>query len=171
MTERHADDHVPAEVHEPQAADLLDALVSLVASWSSPVVQGEIAKRMGLSINEADVRTLHTIGRFGSLRPAQLAAELYLTRPTTSKSLARLAGADLIERRSATDDARAAEITLTPDGLAVYERLVAAGIAMVEQAIAEVHPGSSEAASIAQFARALRRYASPENQPRPEARG
>ena len=107
----------------------------------------------------------------GSLRPAQLAAELYLTRPTTSKSLARLAGAGLIERRSATDDARAAEITLTPEGIAVYERLVAAGVAMVERAIAEVHPGAGEAASIAQFARALRRYASPENQPRPQARG
>ncbi len=101
MTERRAGAHAPAEVQEPQAAELLDALVSLVASWSSPVVQGEIATRMGLSINEADVRTLHTIGRFGSLRPAQLAAELYLTRPTTSKSLARLAGAGLIERRSA----------------------------------------------------------------------
>ena len=109
MTERRAGAHAPAEVQEPQAAELLDALVSLVASWSSPVVQGEIATRMGLSINEADVRTLHTIGRFGSLRPAQLAAELYLTRPTTSKSLARLAGAGLIERRSATDDARAAD--------------------------------------------------------------
>ena len=82
-----------------------------------------------------------------------------------------LAGAGLIERRSATDDARAAEITLTPEGIAVYERLVAAGVAMVERAIAEVHPGAGEAASIAQFARALRRYASPENQPRPQARG
>ena len=45
MTERRAGAHAPAEVQEPQAAELLDALVSLVASWSSPVVQGEIATR------------------------------------------------------------------------------------------------------------------------------
>lgn len=159
------------EPTEPQAADLLDALVSLVATWSSPVVQGEIAARMGISIIEADVRTLHTIGRFGSLRPAQIAAELYLSRPTTSKSLARLTTAGLIERRGAADDARAAEICLTAAGRQVYERLVDAGVAMVERAIAQVQPDVTDAASITQFARALRQYARPESQPQPDARG
>lgn len=171
MTELRAGANTPEGAREPQAADLLDALVSLVAAWSSPAVQREIAARIGLSMNEVDVRTLHTIGRLGAPRPAQLAAELHLTRPTTSKSLARLASDGLIERRAAADDARAAEITLTPAGQQAYDHLVDAGVAMVEQAIAQVQAGTTDAASIAQFARALRHYATPESQLRPDARG
>lgn len=143
--------------------DLLDALVALVAAWSSPVVQGEIAASTGLNINEVDVRTLHTIGRFGSLRPAQLAAELHLSRPTTSKSLSRLEAAGLLERCGAEDDARAVEIALSAAGRDAYERLVGAGVAMVQRAIAQSDFGAAvDAASIAQFARALRSFARPD---------
>lgn len=139
-----------------QAEGLLDALVSLMSVWSSLPVQGAIASKMGLEIGEADVRTLHTLGRLGPVRPARIANELHLSRPTASKSIARLAAAGLVTRRAAAGDGRAVEIELTKAGAAGYRRLVEAGIEMVERALGEVPLKDAEAASITRFAAALR---------------
>lgn len=139
-----------------QAEGLLDALVALMSVWSSLPVQGAIAASMGLEINEADVRTLHTLGRLGAVRPARVADELHLTRPTASKSIGRLAAAGLVTRRPAADDGRAVEVELTDLGRAGYRGLVEAGIAMVDRALSEVPLAEGEAASIVRFAAALR---------------
>lgn len=136
-------------------AEALAAVVELVTAWSSTELQARIARRIGLDINEADIRTLHTIGRLGgATRPALLADELHLTRPTMSKSLSRLAAAGLTERRAAADDGRSAEIMLTPDGRRAYARLVDAGVEMVRAAL-DASPGA-DAETLSRFARALR---------------
>ncbi|MGJ0203024.1 MarR family transcriptional regulator [Leucobacter sp. gxy201] len=137
------------------AEELLGAIVALVSSWSSTEVQSRIAHRIGLDIGESDVRTLHTIGRFGGgARPAQLADELQVTRPTMSKSLARLAAAGFITRTQAAHDGRATDVALTLAGARAYEALVDAGVEMVRRAL-DAAP-TSDVASIIAFTRALR---------------
>lgn len=137
--------------------ELLSAMVELVSSWTSLPMQAEIASRTGLSLNEADIRSLHTIGRFGNVRPAALARELHLSRPTMSKSLGRLSGAELIHWESAADDRRAKEIALTDAGQAAYDGLVSAGIDLVDHALAAIPAARADADTIIQFVRALRR--------------
>lgn len=137
--------------------ELLSAMVELVSSWTSLPMQAEIAARTGLSMNEADIRSLHTIGRLGNVRPAALARELHLSRPTMSKSLGRLGGAGLIHWEYAADDRRAKEIALTDAGQAAYDGLVSAGIDLVDHALAAVPAARADADIIIQFVRALRR--------------
>lgn len=91
---------------QDEVDELLSAMVELVSAWSSLTVQGRITDRIGLDINESDVRLLHTIGRLGAVRPAQLADALQVSRPTISKSLIRLGMAGLTTRRTAHDDRR-----------------------------------------------------------------
>ena len=44
---------------QQRADELLAALVELVSAWSSPAVQARIAQRIGLDINESDIRSLY----------------------------------------------------------------------------------------------------------------
>ena len=146
---------------QQHADELLAALVELVSAWSSPAVQARIAQRIGLDINESDIRSLHTIGRLGPVRPAALAAELHLSRPTVSKSLARLGAAGLIERREVERDLRASEIELSETGRDAYDRLAAVGVDMVEHALAEASASRIDASAFVHFTRALRAMAAP----------
>ncbi|WP_017792746.1 MarR family winged helix-turn-helix transcriptional regulator [Leucobacter salsicius] len=139
---------------DQQVEEVLANFVELVSAWSSPRVQGQIARQTGLDINEGDVRTLHTLGRIGgSVRPAQLALDLHLSRPTMSKSLARLLAAGLVERTAVAGDRRATDISLTPSGARAYQGLIDAGTAMVRDAL-RLAPGI-DTNSIVQFTRAL----------------
>lgn len=141
-------------VADPQIEEVLATLVELVTAWSSPLVQVQIARQTGLDINETDVRTLHMLGRLGGCaRPAQLARQLHQSRPTMSKSLARLLAEGLIERAAVADDKRASDISLSPAGVAAYRGLVCAGTAMVRDAL-RLAPGIDTSA-IVQFTRAL----------------
>lgn len=116
--------------------DLLTAMVDLVSAWSSDAVQARIAHGVGVDMNNADIRTVHTLGRLGAARPAELAKAAHTTRPTMSKSLTRLTSSGLIERDEDPDDGRSTFITLNAEGRAVYERLVQAGQELVREAIA-----------------------------------
>lgn len=145
-----------SEVHE-----LLDAMVDLVSTWTSNSVQARIADSVGLSMNESDVRTIHTLGRLGDARPAELASAVHASRPTISKSLARLADAGLIARRAASTDGRGAHITLTPEGEAAYKKLVEAGIDMMQQALSSVPEMRGHTKAFTRFVTALRSTTNP----------
>jgi DNA-binding MarR family transcriptional regulator len=145
-----------AATDDEHLAEVLAAFVDLVSTWSLTAVQARIAQRSGVDIAESDVRTLHTLGKLGgAARPAALADELGLTRPTMSKSLSRLEAAGLVERSAAADDGRATDLTLTESGRAAYQRLVDAGIEMVRTALEEAPVADTQ--ELIRFAHALRR--------------
>lgn len=134
--------------------ETLSALIELVARWNTASTQSAIARSVGITLSECDVRALHTIGRHGgSLRPSGLVDALGLTRPTASKVIARLETAGLITRHPDTTDGRAFTLDLTESGATAYARLVDAGTALVERAAADT--GDADLASIVQFVRRL----------------
>lgn len=145
-----------SETRPPEVDSLLSSLVDLVSAWTSNSFQARIAQGVGLAINESDVRTIHTLGTLGEARPAELAEAVYASRPTISKSLARLTEAGLITRRASENDGRASHITLTPKGADAYTQLVDAGIGLVQQALAEVPEMRAHAAAFTRFVTALR---------------
>ncbi|GAA1322488.1 MarR family winged helix-turn-helix transcriptional regulator [Leucobacter albus] len=136
--------------------ELLGAIVALIANWSASNTQGAIAREMGLDIAESDVRALYTIGqRADGIRPADLAHELRLSRPTTSKAIARLTATGVIAKEPSPTDQRSARLLLTPSGQAAYGRLVDAGVAMIERAVEGLAP--EETATVAGVVRRLMR--------------
>lgn len=145
-----------SETRPPEVDSLLSSLVDLVSAWTSNLFQARIAQGVGLAINESDVRTIHTLGTLGEARPAELAEAAHASRPTISKSLARLTEAGLITRRASENDGRASHITLTPKGADAYTQLVDAGIGLVQQALAEVPEMRAHAAAFTRFVTALR---------------
>jgi DNA-binding MarR family transcriptional regulator len=131
---------------EESAQELLAALVRIVTAWSSVEIQGRIAGQVGVSVSESDVRGLYTLGLMEApVRPARLAAELQLTRPTTSKMIARLTDAGLVERTGVTRDGRGALIGLTATGREAHRRLVGAGQVIVHAALEGVSPTEARA--------------------------
>ncbi|MGV8885010.1 MAG: MarR family winged helix-turn-helix transcriptional regulator [Microbacteriaceae bacterium] len=134
-------------------AEVLAALVAFVAAWSSPDAQGRIAAQVGVTIPEADIRALYSLGRSGGgVRPMALAADVHVTRPTTSKTIARLRDAGLVQRSASAGDARGALVQLTPAGHDAYQRLVDAGVGMVRAAFTGVADDSAH-----EFARLVTR--------------
>lgn len=110
----------------------LRALTRLMSQWSSLDFQRRITAECGVSLDPAAVRALYGLGiAGGSARPSDIADDLHLSRPSTSKLLARLADAGLVERTPDQNDGRAARIALTADGRRTYEQLFAAGIALL----------------------------------------
>ena len=119
--------------------DLLSAVIGLVSNWTAISTQGSIAREVGVNIAAGDVRALYTLGlRGGVVRPAALADELALSRPTTSKVIARLESAGLATRDRRGSDGRSVDIALTSAGHAAYSRLVGAGARMVDQAMTDM---------------------------------
>lgn len=119
-----------------ETTEALSAVVGLVSTWSAASTQGAIAQNLGLGIAETDVRGLYVIGlRGGSLRPAELAEELWLSRPTVSKLVTRLTKAGLVTRSGDTTDGRSVRLVLTAEGASAYARLVEAGMQVTERAM------------------------------------
>lgn len=115
----------------------LRALTRLMSQWSSLDFQRRITAECGVSLDPAAVRALYGLGiAGGSARPSDIADDLHLSRPSTSKLLARLAEAGLVERTPDPGDRRAARIALTDDGRRTYEQLFTAGVALLGGATA-----------------------------------
>lgn len=125
-----------ATTHEGIEREVLASIVSLVSAWSSVAVQGRIALAADVQIAEGDIRALYTLGRHGApLRPAHLAEELHITRPTMSKVVNRLVASGHVERRAHSTDGRSADLVLTDAGIEVYKKLDSAGVGMVAAAL------------------------------------
>ena len=138
---------------------VLSSLVALVTAWTSVATQGRIARQVGITIPEADIRALYTLGRLGGpVRPAALADELQITRPTMSKMIARLTAEGLVDRTglprdASAHDGRGALVALAPAGQTAYRALVDAGEAMVAAALREI--ATADAHVVAQVMRRL----------------
>lgn len=132
----------------------LRALTSLMSQWSSLDLQRRIAATCGVQLDPAAVRALYVLGIAGvAVRPSMIADELHLSRPSTSKVIARLAAAELIDRTSDPDDGRGSHILLTPAGERTYGVLVDAGIRMIADSTARWDP-----ADVRTFSELLTRF-------------
>lgn len=129
-----------------QNAALLSELTRLMSRWSSLELQRRITAECGVSLDPGAVRAVYLLGiEGGGARPSVLADELHLTRPSTSKLIARLAEAGLAERRRDPADRRAATVELTETGRDVYRRLFSAGVDMLDSATADWDPADVRA--------------------------
>lgn len=95
-------------------------------------------------LNDGDFDVLAALRRSGSpyrLTPGELAATTMITSGTVTKRVDRLVGLGLVSRAVAEHDGRVRPITLTPEGLALVDRVVEQHFANEERLVA----GFSEA--------------------------
>ncbi|MCC2031131.1 MarR family winged helix-turn-helix transcriptional regulator [Microbacterium allomyrinae] len=138
----------------PLHAELLTSLTDLMSRWSSSEVQTAIAGGVGVRLDPIEVRAVYTLGLHGGrVRPSELADALHLTRPTTSKLIARLVADGLVLRTEAPGDGRGTTVAFTPAGEEAFRRLAAAGHEMVGQVLAQWTTGEAE-----MFGELLRRF-------------
>lgn len=131
-----------------QHETLLTSLTGLMSRWSSLELQRRITAECGVTLDPVAVSALYTLGIMGgSSRPSALADGLHLSRPSTSKLIARLEDAGLISRTAHSSDRRSVSVALTERGAETYRRLVQAGITMVAGATAAWTPSEVTALS------------------------
>lgn len=125
-------------------AVLLSSLTRLMSRWSSLEFQRRITAECGVHLDPVAVRALYVLGvEGGAARPSTIADELHLSRPSTSKLLARMNDAGLIVRVRDAVDGRSAAISLSATGRDTYRRLVDAGVDMVGSATADWDPADT----------------------------
>ncbi|MBD3940139.1 MarR family transcriptional regulator [Microbacterium sp. NEAU-LLC] len=135
-------------------ADLLSSLTRLMSRWSSSTVQARIASGVGVALDPTEIRAVYTLGiHGGAARPSELADELNVTRPTTSKLIARLLADGLVTRTAHPDDGRATTVAFTGRGRDAFHRLVTAGQIMVDHVLDDWTPAEIDA-----FGGLLRRF-------------
>ena len=79
---------------------------------------------VGATVTRAGYALLRSLSDHGALGLRELAAASYMDAAGASRQVAQLVDAGLVDRRAATDDARAVELSLTDRGREVYERIV-----------------------------------------------
>lgn len=126
--------------------EILIALTRLVSRWNSQDFQRSVALTSGIELDPTAVRALYAMGgQGGTATPSAVAEAVHLSRPSTSKLLARLTTAGLIQRSVQANDRRSVAVSLTERGQATFDELFGAGIAMVEAATADWEPADREA--------------------------
>lgn len=107
----------------------------------------------GLDRGEFDVlATLRRSGPDAAMTPSRLAESLLTTRGGMSKRIDRLEARALVQRAGLPGDRRSQLISLTPDGLALIDRLIERHAANESRLLGSLTPGE-----LAGFDRALRR--------------
>jgi len=74
----------------------------------------------------AQVRTIAALGRGNEMTAGQLAKSADLTPATVTTILDQLEAANIVERRRSTEDRRVCNVALTPEGVQLLERKLAA---------------------------------------------
>ncbi|QCK85830.1 winged helix-turn-helix transcriptional regulator [Phreatobacter aquaticus] len=104
----------------------LNVLASVVSQGLSSVY----AERYGIGIPEW--RVMATLGQFGTLTAKVIGAHSRMHKTKVSRAVAALSERDLLERRANEQDLRAAFLTLSPAGRAIYDDLVPVAKAYAE---------------------------------------
>lgn len=132
-------------------ADIHVALVSVVSAWSESDLQAQVAESVGVSLDPTAIRAVYLLGLHGgALGFGALAEHASMSRPTTSKLVARMAAQGVVDP---IRTGRTVEVRLAPAGEQAYARLVEAGHRMVDDALA-----GWDAAEIAAFRQQLTRF-------------
>ena len=120
-----------------RATDLLRELYSIILRRSA----GEMMKVMcsaGLSMPQ--MFTLHLLNKSGSITISALAEKLSLSLAATSHLVERMVQQQLIERKEDTLDRRQKRLAITPDGLALLDRLLEARMREGSHLLTELPP-------------------------------
>ena len=132
-------------------ADIHVALVRVVAEWSESDLQRQVAEAVDVALDPTAIRAVYLLGmNDGALGFSALADHASMSRPTTSKLVARMAAQGIVDP---VRSGRTVQVRLTEAGAQAYERLVAAGHRMVDGALRGWNP-----AEIAQFRQQLDRF-------------
>lgn len=114
---------------------MLGAFATVARQWGATPLAGRIAESAGLAIEDSEIRLIYVLGaRTTQLSPADVAAQLGVTRPALSKSLSRLRAANLIESAVSVEDRRSVYVSLTEAGRSAYVTLVGVGLDLVSAA-------------------------------------
>lgn len=125
---------------------MLLALTRLVSHWSSLSYQSEIQQDAGVGLDATAVRAIYLLGiREGAERPSVMAIELNMSRPATSKLIARMVDAQLVERTRDGEDGRAQLVRLSPAGREIFDQLFASGIELISNATSGWSPEDVDA--------------------------
>lgn len=111
---------------------LLLAIVRLISRWTSQEFQQQVIGACGIPLDSTASRAIYLLGiAGGSVTPSRIAADMHLSRPSTSKLLTRLSDARLLQRSPGPGDRRSVTIDLTELGQATFDQLFAAGLTMI----------------------------------------
>jgi DNA-binding MarR family transcriptional regulator len=113
----------PAAKSTSKIDDLRTAVNQLLAADRR--LRGRDHSRPG-ELTFAQVRTIAALGRATEMTAGQLAKSAELTPATVTTILDQLETANIIERRRSTEDRRVCNVALTPEGVELLERKLAA---------------------------------------------
>ncbi len=121
-------------------SDLVASLVRVMAVWTSTAFQRELGAHPDLPDDDNAIPLLYLLAARGPRRPAQIAADLHISSPATSRLLERVAVAGLATRSADPADARASLVSLTPRGGDLVRHLVRAGDRLEAELLADWTP-------------------------------
>jgi DNA-binding MarR family transcriptional regulator len=114
-----------------------------------------LRQEAGVDLSPASLAALGTIERHGPLTPSELADLEGVRRPTATRMIARLDGADLIVRTRDPADGRSSLVSASPGGLALLRRLRKRRTAYLARRLRDLQ--AEEVAVLAQAAQILER--------------
>jgi DNA-binding MarR family transcriptional regulator len=104
--------------------DLERALEGLFRLGANRRFDSRQAAAVGAAVTRAGYAVLRSLADGGAMSLAQVASASTMDSATASRQVMQLVDDGLIDRRSAPDDARSIELTLTERGREAYERIV-----------------------------------------------
>jgi DNA-binding MarR family transcriptional regulator len=111
----------------------LEGLFRLGANRRFDARQAEV---VGADVTRAGYAVLRCLADAGTLGLRAVADACAMDGATASRQVGALVDDGLVDRRTAADDARAVELSLTPRGREVYERIVDHRLALLSGVVA-----------------------------------
>jgi len=139
--------------------DTVDSLVKTMQAFARMVAHGRVVetvlKRSRIDLTRADVHLLHTLLGAGSgIRIGDLADRLAVDAPSATRRVQQLENRQLVRRQSDPLDKRAQLVQITPAGIRLLERGMAAYHRWLEEVLADWSPEERD-----QLAHLLERFA------------
>jgi len=104
--------------------DLERALEGLFRLGANRRFDTRQAAEVGAVVTRAGYAVLRSLADAGSASLREVAEASVMDSPTASRQVVQLETEGLVERRAADGDARAVELSLTPQGRKVYDKVV-----------------------------------------------
>ncbi|HXZ02204.1 MAG TPA: MarR family winged helix-turn-helix transcriptional regulator [Stellaceae bacterium] len=142
---------------EAQILDLehfLPFRLSVLANRVTRRVARVYARRFQLSAPEW--RTMAVLGRYGAMTANSVVERTAMDKVRVSRAVARLLARERVTRRTDPDDRRRAILDLTPEGRAVYAKVVPMVLAVESELLSPL--GAEERALLDQVLRKLEQH-------------
>ena len=130
--------------------EFLPYRLNVVASLVSQALSRIYADRYGIGVPEW--RVLVTLGQFGMMTGKAIGAHSHMHKTKVSRAVALLEKRKLLARRVNREDMRESLLSLTPAGVAIYQRLVPVAADFARRLMEVIDPADRAA-----FERALTR--------------